>query len=55
MEIGGGYVLMGIKYKTTINKLPKIKATMETIGGKKVHVGALQGEHAYLAGIHEYG
>lgn len=46
---------MGVKYKTTINKLPKIKATLETISGKKVHVGALQGEHSWLAGIHEYG
>lgn len=46
---------MGVKWKTTINKLPEITKTLEAIGGKKVKVGALSGEHARLAGIHEYG
>ena len=46
---------MGVKYKTTINKLPKVMASIETLNGRKVHVGALEGEHAWLAGIHEYG
>lgn len=46
---------MGAKYKTTINKLPKVMASIETLNGRKVHVGALEGEHAWLAGIHEYG
>lgn len=30
-------------------------ASIETLNGRKVHVGALEGEHAWLAGIHEYG
>lgn len=46
---------MGIKYSVKINKLPEVAATIKTLNGKKVHVGALQGEHAWLAGIHEYG
>lgn len=46
---------MSIRYKTTINKLPKVATTIERLDGKKVHVGALQGEHVWLAGIHEYG
>lgn len=46
---------MGIKYSVKINKLPELSATIKTLNGKKVHVGALQGEHAWLAGIHEYG
>lgn len=46
---------MGVKYKTTINKLPKITATLNTLNGRKVHVGCLEGEHAWFAGIHEYG
>ena len=46
---------MGVKYKTTINKLPKVMSSIKTLNGRKVHVGALEGEHAWLAGIHEYG
>lgn len=46
---------MGIKWTTKINKLPKVVATTKTMSGKSVKVGALQGEHAWLAGIHEYG
>lgn len=46
---------MGVKWKTTTNKLPEIAKTMTTLSNKKVIVGALEGEHAYLAGIHEYG
>lgn len=46
---------MGVKYKTTKNKLPKVSATIERFDGKKVHVGSLQGERTWLAGIHEYG
>lgn len=46
---------MGVKYKTKTNKLPEISKTIEMINGKKVKVGALKGEHAWLAGIHEYG
>lgn len=46
---------MGVKWKTKINKLPQMTATAEALGNHKVKVGALKGEHAWLAGIHEYG
>lgn len=46
---------MSVKYKTKVDKMTKVITTMEKMNGKKVHVGALQGEHAWLAGIHEYG
>ena len=46
---------MGVKWKTKVNKLPQVAKTAETIGGRKVKVGALEGDHAWLAGIHEYG
>lgn len=46
---------MGVRWKTTINKLPEITQTLQAISGRKVKVGALSGEHAWLAGIHEYG
>lgn len=46
---------MSVKYKTTINKLPKVSATIKTLNGRKVHVGSLQGEAQHYAGIMEYG
>ena len=46
---------MGIKWTTKVNRLPEITQTLQAISGKKVKVGALDGEHAWLAGIHEYG
>lgn len=46
---------MGIKYSVKINKLPEVAATIKTLNGRKVHVGSLQGEAQYYAGIHEYG
>ncbi len=46
---------MGVKYKTEVNKLPEVAKTLQMLNGKKVKVGALKGEHARLAGIHEYG
>lgn len=46
---------MGVKYKTKVDKMTKVITTMGKLNGKKVYVGALQGEHAWLAGIHEYG
>lgn len=45
---------MSVKYKTTINKLPKITTTIRTLNNKKVEVGA-DWANAWLAGIHEYG
>lgn len=46
---------MGVNWKTTTNLLPKITQTLETLGNKSIEVGAIQGEHAWLAGIHEHG
>lgn len=46
---------MGVKWNTKVNKLPQITMSAESLGGKKVKVGALQGENAWLVGIHEYG
>lgn len=45
---------MGVKIKTTINKLPEMKVQCKIIDGKSVNVG-VKGESAWLAGIHEYG
>ena len=50
-----GDLFMGVKWKTTIDKIPEISSTARTISNRKVKVGALQGSHAWLAGIHEYG
>ena len=46
---------MGVKWKTKKDDFPKVAATAETISGRKVQVGALTGQNAWLAGIHEYG
>lgn len=46
---------MGVKWKTTVNRLPQMTVTAEALGNHKVKVGALKGDHAWLAGIHEYG
>lgn len=46
---------MRVKWKTTVNKIPKMTKTLETLNKKKIEVGAIQGEHAWLAAIHEYG
>ena len=48
-------LLMSVRYKTKFDRLAKAATTMGKLNGKKVYVGALQGEHAWLAGIHEYG
>ena len=46
---------MGCKVKTTKNLIPEMQKTVESINGKKVQVGVLEGEHQWLAAIHEYG
>lgn len=46
---------MGIKWKTEKDDFPDVIKTMQTLNGKKVKVGAYNGDHAWLAGIHEYG
>ena len=39
---------MSVRWRTKINKLPEIATTTQGMNGKKVKVGALQGEHAWL-------
>ena len=46
---------MKVKWKTTTNKIPQITQTLETLSKRKIEVGAIQGESAWLAAIHEYG
>lgn len=47
---------MGVKVRCkTNNKIPKLTNTMKSLNGKKVQIGAINGSHAWLAGIHEYG
>lgn len=46
---------MGVKYKTKTNKLPEVTKTVQMLNGKKVKIGALKGDNAWLAGIQEYG
>lgn len=46
---------MGARVKTEINKIPEIEARTNHIRGRKIIAGVLDGEHAWLARIHEYG
>ena len=46
---------MKVKYTTKVNRFPDMKTAIEALGKKSVEVGAIKGEHAWLAGIHEYG
>lgn len=46
---------MGVKIKTVTNKIPTIISAAKGMKNKKVEVGALQGDNAWLAGIHEFG
>lgn len=46
---------MGAKWNTKMDKLPQVTRTLETLSKKSIEVGAIDGEHAWLAGIHEYG
>lgn len=46
---------MGVKHKTIKNEFPSMKKRLDGINGEAVEVGVLQGEHAWLASIHEYG
>ena len=39
---------MGVKYKTKINKLPEVTATMQMLNGKSLKIGALKGDNAWL-------
>jgi hypothetical protein len=46
---------MGIKWKTAVNKMPDMTKSIKTLDGRKVEVGVIEGEHQWLAAIHEYG
>ena len=45
---------MGVKVTTKVNKFPVMQKTIKAIDGTRICVG-VTGEHAWLAGIHEYG
>ena len=44
-----------MKHTTKFDRLTELKTQLEGMKGKTVKVGALQGDSAWLAGIHEYG
>ena len=46
---------MGVKWKTTKNDFPKMIANLQALGDRNIEVGAIEGEHKWLAAIHEYG
>lgn len=48
---------MGInaRYKTGKDDFPKMLKRIKVVDGTSVECGVLQGEHAWLAGIHEHG
>ena len=46
---------MGIKFKTKKDKFAEVQRSLEALNGRKVTVGCLKGQHAWLAAIHEYG
>ena len=46
---------MGIKWKTTVNKMHDMTKSIKKSEGRKVEVGVIEGEHQWLAAIHEYG
>lgn len=46
---------MAIHHKIIKNKFPDMQAAIAELNGTKINVGALKGEHAWLASIHEYG
>lgn len=46
---------MKVKRKIVKDSLYPMKKAIQSIDGKKINVGVLQGEQQWLAGIHEYG
>ncbi|MCD7958474.1 MAG: hypothetical protein LUF89_02875 [Ruminococcus sp.] len=46
---------MQVKVEAKQNPLKQMRQQAKKLDGKEVAVGALTGEHAWLAGIHEYG
>ena len=39
---------MGVKWTTATDKITNIEASLRSMKGRKVKVGALQGSHAWL-------
>ena len=46
---------MAVKHKTIINKFPEMTKQLDLLNGEGVEVGVFNGEHKWLAPIHEYG
>lgn len=46
---------MAVKVTTKVNKIPELQTGLKGMKGKSVKIGAFKGDHAWLAGIHEYG
>lgn len=46
---------MGVKWTTKKDKFPDMKRTIDTINSKSIEVGCIEGNHQWLAAIHEYG
>lgn len=38
---------MGVRYKTTFDRTPRIEDNMKSLDGVKVNVGVLTGEHQW--------
>lgn len=46
---------MGVRVRTTVDLTKKMEKACRELNGKKIQVGVIEGEHQWLAGIHEYG
>lgn len=44
-----------VKWTTKDDSFPSMKKRVDAINGEGIEVGVLEGEHAWLASIHEYG
>ena len=46
---------MGTKYETKKDNITSLVTSLQSLSGRSVEVGALQGDSKWLAAIHEYG
>lgn len=46
---------MGVSYKTKKDKFPDMIKQIQSLNGKSIEVGCIEGQHKWLAAIHEYG
>ena len=44
-----------VKYKTKLDITKDMLKNISNVNGKRIEVGCFNGDHAWLAGIHEYG